>query len=193
MKIKNNLYFYLLFFLVLVIGIGCKKNIETDNLAIDTPELTELDRKDEKGDIRKNINEYEIDPFNVEEPNFRGVELKSSLELKTIYFDYDRVDIKQEYKQSLEQSAKWLKENTDYKILIEGHTDRRGSIKYNLGLGQDRASKVRSYLAYLGIDPGRIATISYGKEKLVSNENTEVGHAKNRRVEFFIYKNISDN
>ena len=78
--------------------------------------------------------------------------------------------------------SRWLKDNGNYKLLIEGYTDERGSIKYNLGLGQDRAVKVRIYISSLGINPNRIATISYGKEKPVSYGRTEEDYALNRRI-----------
>jgi peptidoglycan-associated lipoprotein len=88
----------------------------------------------------------------------------------------------------LKNNADWIKNNPSYNILIQGHTDNRGSTKYNLGLGQDRASKVRAYLAYLEINPKRIATISYGEEKPEVNLNNEEAWAKNRRAELLVYK-----
>jgi peptidoglycan-associated lipoprotein len=186
---KNILFFFLFLFIV-----GCKKNVGLDNLVVQVPETTALETNIantpattdiNKDSDSKNVN---LDPFDVEEPSIRNVKFETSLELKTIYFDYDSTELNQKDKDILSKNAKWLKENSSYKVLIEGHTDQRGSIKYNLGLGQDRASKVRLYLTYLGIEPERIATISYGKEKLVSMENSELGFSKNRRAEFFIYK-----
>ena len=74
-----------------------------------------------------------------------------------------------------------LKEHSDWEALVEGHCDERGTTEYNLGLGQRRAAAVRQYYMTLGLDGGRIATISYGKEQPVCTEHTEDCWAKNRR------------
>ena len=128
------------------------------------------------------------DPNSVPEPNIKQAQLADKIDLDMIHFDFDKSDIKPEYKTVLDEHVKWMKAQTEYNILIEGHTDNRGSINYNLGLGQERATKVRSYLAYFGVSPTRIATISYGGEKPILNNSDEESWAKNRRVEFHVYK-----
>lgn len=130
-----------------------------------------------------------LEPLSVPEPDIKKVELATIIDLEKIYFDFDRSDIKPEYKNILDEHLKWLKENQNYNLLIEGHTDNRGSSQYNLGLGQERASKTRAYLSYFGINPARIATISYGEEKPASDGNEEASWAKDRRAEFRAYLN----
>jgi peptidoglycan-associated lipoprotein len=108
------------------------------------------------------------------------------LSLETIYFGYDRFDLTDEARPVLAEHAKKLKENPGVKILIEGHCDERGTIEYNLALGDKRASAVKEYLVNFGVDPGRISTISYGKERPVSAGHSEESWAWNRRAVFVI-------
>ncbi|MBN1893120.1 peptidoglycan-associated lipoprotein Pal [bacterium] len=108
------------------------------------------------------------------------------LSLETVYFGYDRFDLTDESRLILAEHAKKLKENPGVKILIEGHCDERGTIEYNLALGDKRASAVEDYLVNYGVDPGRISTISYGKERPVAAGHTEESWFWNRRAVFVI-------
>ena len=83
----------------------------------------------------------------------------------------------------LKENAAYLSKKSSLKIVVEGHTDNRGTGEYNLSLGQRRALKVKDYYVKFGIATNRIATISYGSEKPVIDENNEVAWAKNRRAE----------
>lgn len=112
------------------------------------------------------------------------VERRSRLE--PIYFDFDRSEIKPEFRSVLEANADWLGRNTRARIQIEGHCDERGSVQYNLALGERRADSTRRYLESLGVDAGRISTISYGEERPVDPAHTEEAWAKNRRAEFVV-------
>jgi peptidoglycan-associated lipoprotein len=104
--------------------------------------------------------------------------------LNTINFDYDKSALSADAKKKLSENAQWIKSNGTTTVQIEGHTDERGSIEYNLALGERRAKSVRQYLISLGVDGKRMKTISYGKEKpLVSGDN-EAAYAKNRRANF---------
>ncbi|MDZ7344944.1 MAG: peptidoglycan-associated lipoprotein Pal [candidate division KSB1 bacterium] len=114
-------------------------------------------------------------------------EEKATLEplvLETIYFDYDKYDLTSSALQTLALNARRLKAHSQARILIEGHCDERGTVEYNLALGDKRAKAARDYLVSLGIDPSRISIISYGKERPVDPGHTEEAWARNRRAEF---------
>ncbi len=113
-------------------------------------------------------------------------ELNKMAYLKHIYFDYDKFDIKEEYKSILEENARFLKRNSSIKIKIEGHCDERGTREYNLALGEKRANAAKYYLVSLGIDEDRIETISFGKEKPLSLCHNESCWWQNRRAHFVI-------
>jgi len=103
---------------------------------------------------------------------------------KSIYFAFDKSNLTAESRAILEHNAKILKDNPDIRVLIEGHCDERGTIEYNLALGERRALAARNYLINLGIDPNRIATISWGEERPADPGHNEEAWAKNRRDEF---------
>lgn len=86
-------------------------------------------------------------------------------DLQPIYFDFDKYDLRPGDREILNQNALLLKENPTVKIRIEGNCDERGTVEYNLALGERRAAAARDYLINLGVDPGRISIITYGKEK----------------------------
>jgi len=104
--------------------------------------------------------------------------------LQTIYFDYDRFDIKPDARGILDGNAEFLAANPDIRILVEGHCDERGTTEYNLHLGQRRADGVREYLVSKGIAADRIETISYGEERPIDPGHDEPAYVKNRRVQF---------
>lgn len=104
--------------------------------------------------------------------------------LYTINFDYDKSALTADAKSKLKQNADWIKSNGSLTVQIEGHCDSRGTIEYNLALGERRAQAVRSYLIGLGVPAGRLNIISYGEEKLIARGETDADHAKNRRANF---------
>ncbi|MFH0924105.1 MAG: peptidoglycan-associated lipoprotein Pal [bacterium] len=108
---------------------------------------------------------------------------------KNVYFDYDRCDIKNQYRPVLQEVSTWLKENGTVNIMIEGHCDERGTSEYNVALGERRGLSVRRYLISLGVLPSRITTTSYGEDKPEDIEHSEAAWAKNRRAHFLISKN----
>ena len=100
--------------------------------------------------------------------------------LKEIYFDFDKSNVRPGDAKTLDASASYLKSNPDQLVLIEGHCDERGTIEYNLALGERRAKSAMNYLVAQGIDASRFTLISYGKERPVCTEKTEACWAKNR-------------
>ena len=108
------------------------------------------------------------------------------LVLEVVHFDFDKSDLRPEARDILAQHAQKLKERPNELVLIEGHCDERGTIEYNLALGDRRAMSVRDYLVSLGIEAARITTISYGKERPLDAGHNEEAWAKNRRGAFVI-------
>lgn len=105
--------------------------------------------------------------------------------LVPVYFDYDKHDLKSDAIRTLERIAQLMKENNSIRLLAEGHCDERGSSGYNMGLGENRAKTVRSWLTTYGISGSRLETTSYGKERPASfNCSDESCHSNNRRVEW---------
>jgi len=103
------------------------------------------------------------------------------LSRRSIYFDYDKYDIKDEYRPLVEAHAKYLREHPETKVLIQGNADERGSREYNIGLGQRRADAVKRMLMLLGAKETQIESVSLGEEKPVCAESNEACWAKNRR------------
>jgi len=103
--------------------------------------------------------------------------------LKTIHFDFDRFDIRTSDATILEDNGIWLRANGGAVLRLEGYCDPVGTEEYNRGLGLRRANAARNYLVKLGLDASRFTTISFGKEKLVTEDSMRF--ELNRRVEFF--------
>ncbi len=106
--------------------------------------------------------------------------------LQRIHFDFDRSDLTDEAKQILVNNAALLRAAPQVNVLIEGHTDERGSDEYNLALGERRAIAARNYLVSLGVSTDRLRIISYGEEMPIALERNEEAWAMNRRAEFKI-------
>lgn len=103
-----------------------------------------------------------------------------------IYFDFDKYAVSSESREILKKVADWLNANPNAGLLIEGNTDERGTVEYNLALGERRAKAAMDYLITLGIDKNRISTVSFGKEKPVDPNHTEEAWAKNRNAHFVV-------
>ena len=104
-----------------------------------------------------------------------------SQNVKDIYFDYDKADIRADQRSSIQADMTFLTQHSNISITIEGHCDERGSTEYNLALGDQRASAVKNELTTAGISASRIKTISYGKEKPFCMESNEACWQQNRR------------
>jgi peptidoglycan-associated lipoprotein len=98
-----------------------------------------------------------------------------------VFFGFDRYDLTAEAQAELQKQATWLKSYPQYRFVIEGHCDERGTREYNLALGERRATAVKNYLVALGIDQNRMQTISYGKERPAVLGDNEEAWAQNRR------------
>lgn len=98
-----------------------------------------------------------------------------------VLFGFDRYDLSSEARDTLEKQSAWLKRYPNGSITISGHADERGTREYNLALGERRATAVKNYLVALGVEPNRINTISYGKERPVDPQSSESAWSSNRR------------
>lgn len=114
------------------------------------------------------------------------LEFEFAENMKNVFFEFDKYRLVPEAKSTLESNAAWLKQHTDIKVQIEGHCDERGTIEYNLALGERRSTSVRNYLMSLGVDGNRLFTISYGEERPAAMGHNEEAWSQNRRAEFKI-------
>jgi peptidoglycan-associated lipoprotein len=102
--------------------------------------------------------------------------------IQDAFFEFNESTLTADAQSALTSSATWLKKNGQYNLLIEGHCDERGTEQYNLALGDRRANQAKEYLVTLGIDAGRIRTVSYGEERPFDPGHNEAAWAKNRRA-----------
>ncbi len=100
----------------------------------------------------------------------------------TIHFALDKYDVAPEEQQALSRQAQWLMQYPSKRATIEGHADERGTREYNLALGERRANSAKNYLISLGVDPSRLNTVSYGKERPIALGSDEQSWAQNRRA-----------
>jgi peptidoglycan-associated lipoprotein len=111
-----------------------------------------------------------------------------SQNMKDVFFAYDSYEIASEGESTLQADAKFLQQHPNISFLIQGHCDERGSIEYNLTLGEYRANAAKQALVQAGVSATRISTISYGKEKPFCTESTEACWQQNRRAHFVYSK-----
>jgi len=152
---------------------GCKSGTKIKP-AVEQPAPKEEPKKEEPAPTPP-VKQEEVKK---EEP----VEIK----LDPIYFDFDKYFLRSDAKDALNRNAQALKDNSQVKIRIEGNCDERGTVEYNLALGEKRAKAAMDYLVNLGIDQSRITIISYGKEKPLYPGHNEDAWSKNRRDDFVI-------
>jgi peptidoglycan-associated lipoprotein len=140
------------------------------------------------------VPEEELEPTEETSPPEEGGEVEEetpaeeelSLLLKDIHFDYDDDSLRESEKAILNSNAQVMMDNMWVEIVIEGHCDERGTVEYNLALGERRALAAKRYMVSYGIDASRISIISYGKERPVAYGSTEDAWAQNRRAHFAV-------
>jgi peptidoglycan-associated lipoprotein len=104
--------------------------------------------------------------------------------LEDAFFDFDAAEIRQDAKDALTNNGKYLEAHGSSAVVIEGHCDERGSVEYNLALGERRARAAKDFLVSYGVPANRLTTISYGKERPFDSGHDESAWAKNRRAHF---------
>lgn len=163
--------------MLLFVGMGCSK--KATKVTIPVAEAPVPETKAPKIEDKAKVDESLL------QPEEKAAALPK-LNLRDVNFDYDKSNLRGDAITILAEHARLLKENPNVKILIEGHCDERGTIEYNLALGERRASAVKNYLKDYGITADRLSTISYGKERPLDSRANEEVWAKNRRAAFVI-------
>jgi len=193
--IRRSLTILILFLCLGLILTGCvKKTGLREDLAIQKEQAARLEaeraakeaREKElarvkEEEVRKAREEFEKSLVAKREPGIEGEVYESRL-LKDVHFDFDKYDIRPGDAEILKGNATVLLKYPTAKIQMEGHCDERGTVEYNLALGERRANNTRKYLNSLGVSPDRISTISYGKERPLDPGHNEESWAKNRRA-----------
>jgi peptidoglycan-associated lipoprotein len=103
---------------------------------------------------------------------------------RSVYYEFDKYDVKPEYRALVESHARWLKSNPGARLTIEGNADEQGSREYNLALGQRRAESVSKLMMLMGVKGEQIEAISYGEERPRLNGHDEKAWSENRRSDF---------
>jgi peptidoglycan-associated lipoprotein len=106
--------------------------------------------------------------------------------LADIHFEFDQAALTDQARATLEKHALWLQNHREARVTVEGHCDERGTVDYNLALGDKRAQATRDYLVSLGVAPERLRTASFGKERPLDPSSNEQAWAKNRRAHFAV-------
>lgn len=124
------------------------------------------------------------DPFK----GFDKLDSNPALAKRSVYFDFDKYDVKDEYLDMLGNHAKFLKATSEAKVLVQGNTDERGSREYNLALGQKRAEAVANNLKMSGVPEDQVEAVSLGEEKPKATGHDEAAWAENRRADLVYSK-----
>ena len=111
---------------------------------------------------------------------------EDALILQDIHFDFDQSEIRKSEKGLLDEINTWMLDHPGTALMIEGHCDERGTLEYNLALGERRGLSIRTYITGLGTNPDRLHTISYGEEQPLATESNEEAWAQNRRGHFLV-------
>lgn len=189
---KTHLYLFTAL-LVFLVGLGCSSSSDrppatpsgtpppirttttTAPMVAETtsPDLTERDEESLRS---------MTDPDDIYTRSLEDINVQSPLD--DIHFDFDSAALSDQGRSVLGRHAEWLRGYSDVTLLIEGHCDERGTVEYNLALGERRANAAYSYLMSLGIVATRLKTISYGKEFPFDPNHTEEAWGRNRRAHF---------
>jgi len=113
-------------------------------------------------------------------------ELNAQKPLEDVFFEYDRAELSDAARASLQKNADWMKKWLATTVTVEGHADSRGTSEYNLALGERRASTIRDYIVSLGVAANRVSVVSMGEEQPVCAEEAESCWIRNRRGHFVI-------
>jgi len=144
----------------------------------------------EKARLAELERQKQLEQQKLEEERLKAEQMKKlameQFENMHVHFSYDSSVLDDKAQEILKSKADWLRNNPGKKALIEGHCDERGTVAYNLALGDRRAESAKRFLISLGIDGSRLATVSYGEERPISTGGGEAAWAQNRRAQFVI-------
>jgi len=175
-----------------LLGVSCQKKPPTEpapdvvrdargdeDAATDEPVAREIDSEPFDRDKVERAEVAEPAGGTAAELNRRGV-------LATVYFGFDSSELGDDARAVLKRNADWLNANARWNVVVQGHCDERGTIEYNIALGDRRARTVRDYLGSLGVAANRVRVVSYGEERPADPGHGEASWARNRRAEFVI-------
>ena len=177
--------------MVVLISFGCKQRVVTQPEAQPAPHQKEQQKTvaEQPQKSPEKITEQKVASADIKgdskEMASKGMEEKEGM-FKDVLFDYDKYDIKEDFKAVLKSISSWMIKNPDSRLSIEGHCDERGTNEYNLALGDRRAKAAKDFLISLGVPSARLDTLSYGEERPLCTEQTEECWAKNRRAHFVV-------
>ena len=172
--------------MVALTGCGGSQAARKPTPTVETPQAADAEREArerEEGE-RRAREEAERVAREAEDRAMAEARAREARTFENVYFDYDRYNIRDDQKSALASHAEKLNANREFDVVLEGHCDERGTIEYNLALGQKRAENVRLFLVRSGVDARKLTTVSYGKERPADPGHDESAWAKNRRVEF---------
>jgi len=176
---KNFMRVFILILSLITIT-GCPGSKKT----LQTPVSQDPVEPQETRDPEPAVPEYTPPAEETRSANTTETASAAPFNLQTIYFEFDRHDLTSEALQLLADNARVLKAHPDARIVVAGHCDERGTVEYNLALGDKRANAAKDYLVSLGVSSSQVSVISYGKERPFDSSQSESGWAKNRRAEF---------
>ena len=174
-----NIFFNLIISLLYLLVVSCADQDGKVLVEGAKPEvITEIEENYEENQLDDKIN---IEDTLEKEKTPTQIFTEKLIEVgDRVFFDYDQSRFKKEGVETLKRQARFLLENRDITVTIEGHCDARGTREYNLALGERRAYSVKSFLSSLGVFEDRISVISYGKEKLQASGDNESAWAQSR-------------
>jgi len=163
---------------------ACKSAPPAEAPVTTAPDFTSAPSKAEKVDETTGFKESQPEAEAVKESSSSLAEkLNAQGALKRVHFDFDKYDLRSDAIRTLGDDASTMKQYAQFKVRIEGHCDERGTVEYNLALGEKRARATRDYLVSLGTPTQRLRIISYGKERPIDPGHNEEAWAANRRAE----------
>lgn len=186
---RRTVLFLTIIGLAAILATGCPKKQTTPiEESVSVEEGTAQGAAGGAGPVEEMPTQQE--PF-AEEPLSEGADAAGTaggrvgtLPLATVYFAYDSDELSPEAIAALDGNAAWMRANPGVRVLVEGNTDERGTLEYNLSLGARRANAVRNHLIRLGIPASQLETISYGEDQPAEAGHDETAWARNRRCDF---------
>jgi peptidoglycan-associated lipoprotein len=183
MNMRFLLTAFLAVFLLTIMGAGCAKQRIDDTT---TPPVVETTTDTVVDEVKPMVDDLvdDVEPMD-DQVKLRA---KETLADEKIFFDYDKFDLKSRSKDILRTKAGIMKQYPDFRMLIEGHCDERGTEEYNLALGERRARAAYEFLVLLGVSPSRLKMVSFGEERPAVMGSNEAAWSQNRRAEFKVFE-----
>lgn len=180
--------------MLVVVLTGCPKkkpatppsDLDVETTSVPAPPATTTPTQEVQQPAAPEVTDQREDPLLSSDLEVVNAELQRRGFSADVYFDYDESTLSDDTRDKLSRNADLLKSNAQFSLTLEGHADARGTNEYNLALGERRANAVRDYLGSLGVDAGRLRTLSYGEERQVCSEETESCYSQNRRVHMVV-------